>query len=115
MNNESSIKNSILAFVTYKPKEGKTKELLELIRKHRGILRKYELITSKPGFAAQSQDGTLIEVFEWAGKEAIDSAHQHPAVMDIWEKMTLVADFTLMKDLPEAARPFPGFSIVNVE
>jgi hypothetical protein len=113
MAGKSSIKNSILAFATYKPKEGKNNELLDLVKQHQGVLRQYEFITPKAGFVAKSQDGTIIEVFEWTGMPAVDAAHQHPAVQNIWEKMTPIADFIPMKNLPEAGRPFPGFEIID--
>jgi quinol monooxygenase YgiN len=114
LNEKSEMKGSILAIATYKPKPGKADAFLALVKEHQGVLKKYELITDKPGFVAQSQDGTIIEVFEWVGKSAVDAAHQHPAIQNIWEKMTPIADFTPMKDLPEANRPFPGFSIVTL-
>lgn len=108
------MKGGILAIATYRPKPGKTEAFLDLVKEHQGVLKKYELITNKPGFVAQSQDGTIIEVFEWVGKSEVETAHQHPAIQNIWEKMTPIADFTPIKDLPEAKRPFPGFSIVSL-
>ncbi len=62
---------------------------------------------------AQSKDGTIIEVFEWTSLNAIHAAHQHPAVSDIWEKMTLIADFLPMSVLAKGQNPFPGFKVLN--
>lgn len=103
---------TVLAIATYKPKPGQETALLELVKKHLPALRELQLATNRNNFLARSTDGTLIEVFEWTSVKAIEAAHHHPAIGDIWEKMTLMADFLPMASLPEAARPFPGFEIL---
>ena len=113
MEKKVNTEGSVLAIATYKPKQGKEKELLELVEKHLPILHELELATKRGNFIAQSQDGTIIEVFEWTSVNAINAAHQHPAVSVIWEKMTLVADFTPMSVLAEGQKPFPGFKVLN--
>ena len=104
---------SVLAIATYKPKAGHEKELFELVKKHLPILRQLEFATQRNNYIAKSQDGTIIEVFEWTSQQAIHAAHQHPAVAGIWEKMTLIADFYPLTALPEGSKPFPGFEVLN--
>lgn len=104
---------TVMAFATYKAKPGHEEALLELVKRHLPILRELQLATDKDSYIAKSKDGSLIEVFEWTSMNAIGAAHQHPAVADIWEKMTLIADFSPMSTLPEANRPFPGFEMLS--
>ncbi len=104
---------TVLAFATYKPKEGKEQELLDLVNKHLPALRELELATDRNNFIAKSKDGTIIEVFEWTSMNAINAAHVHPAIAAIWEKMTLIADFVPMSTLSEGQRPFAGFELLN--
>lgn len=113
MEKKVNTEGTVLAFATYKPKEGKEKELMELVNRHVPALRELELITDKNNYIAQAKDGTIIEVFEWASTSAISAAHQHPAIADIWEKMTPIAEFVPMSSLPEGQRPFAGFKILN--
>ena len=113
MADKSTIKGKVLAFATYKPKAGQEDALLELVAKHLPILRELGLATDKPSYTAKSSDGTIIEVFEWTSMDTVNAAHQHPAIADIWEKMTLIADFVPMSSLPESAKPFPGFEIIG--
>ncbi|HEY5919272.1 MAG TPA: hypothetical protein VIU13_17760 [Chryseolinea sp.] len=113
MEKKVNTEGTVLAFATYKPKDGKEKELLELVKKHLPILHELELASKRGNYIAQSQDGTIIEVFEWTSLNAIHAAHQHPAVSDIWEKMTLIADFIPMSVLAEGQKPFAGFKILN--
>jgi hypothetical protein len=113
MEKKVNTEGTVLAFATYKPKAGKEKDLLELVKKHLPILRELELATDRSNYIAQSLDGTVIEVFEWTSINAVRAAHQHPTISDIWEKMTLIADFVPMSTLSEGQKPFPGFAIIN--
>ncbi|HLP55024.1 MAG TPA: hypothetical protein VK151_08340 [Fluviicola sp.] len=108
-----NIEGTVLAIATYKPNAGQEAALMELVNKHVSILRELELVTDRDNYIAQSQDGTLIEVFEWTSTNAIRAAHEHPAIADIWEKMTLIASFNPMSALPEGQKPFPGFTMLN--
>ena len=104
---------TILAIATYKAKPGKEQALLELVQQHLPALRELDLATDRSNYIAQSKDGTIIEIFEWTSLNAINAAHQHPAVSNIWEKMTMIADFVPMTSLEEGNRPFPSFKIIT--
>src|SRR5215213_8710178 len=113
MERKLNLRGKLLAFATYKAKPGKEDELMKLVQKHLPALRELGLATDKSNYIARSEDGRIIEVFEWSSPEAVAAAHQHPAVSDIWEKMTLVSDFLPMNTLPEGNQPFVSFEEVN--
>lgn len=113
MRKKVDTEGTVLAFATYKPKAGQENALFELVQKHLPILRDLQLATDRSNYIAKSKDGTIIEVFEWTSLKAINAAHQHPAIADIWEKMIMIADFVPMASLTEGQRPFPGFEIIN--
>jgi hypothetical protein len=113
MEREVNTEGTVLAIATYKPKAGNEEALMKLVEKHLPTLRELGLATEKPSYLAKSKDGSIIEVFEWTTMDAIRAAHEHPAIADIWEKMTLIADFPPLTSLPEANRPFPGFEIIG--
>lgn len=104
---------TVLAIATYKPKEGKEQPLLELVQKHLPALRELQLASERNNYVAKSQNGTIIEIFEWTSMDAARAAHQHPAIIDIWEKISQVADLVPMSTLQEGAHPFAGFEIIN--
>lgn len=103
----------ILAFAMYKPHEGKEAELNDILKSHIPTLKELGLITDREPVMLKAEDGTIIEVFEWASEEAVKMAHQHPAVGQLWGKMGPIATFPAMKDLPEAQKPFPGFDVIG--
>ncbi len=113
MEKNLKMEGTILAFASYKPKQGKEEALMDLVKKHLPKLRELGLATDRHNYVAKSSDGRIVEVFEWTSGNAVNAAHQHPAISDIWEKMTLVADFLPMNSLPEGNEPFVSFEMIK--
>jgi quinol monooxygenase YgiN len=99
-----------IVMVGYKPKPGKTDELRALTREHVEILRREGLATDRPALVMEARDGTVIEVFEWTSKEAIDSAHSNPRVLELWTRFGAVCDYVPVGTVEEAGQMFSEFT-----
>jgi len=82
---------------TYRPKRGKERQLLALLKKHWRILNKVGLTTAEPAIvyrAADKKSGQIyfVEVFSWRDTQASAVAHKTPEVMAIWEPMESILD-----------------------
>ncbi|KKI88914.1 hypothetical protein WQ54_28755 [Bacillus sp. SA1-12] len=93
----------------YRPKKGKENELKEILKVHISTLREEGLITIRELLTLQAEDGTIIEIAEWKSNEAKEKAHQSAKVMDVWKKISSVAELTNLSSLAEAQVPFPNF------
>lgn len=113
MEKKANIEGKVLALAAYKAKPGQKEALMKLVERHLPQLRDLGFATGRENYVAESQDGTILEVFEWASMDAVNAAHQHPAISDIWEKMTLIADFFPIKELKECNGPFADFKILK--
>src|SRR6266513_5874422 len=100
---------SVLVIVAYRPKPGKEKEVLALVRGRVPTLREENLVTDRVPTIMRARDGTIIEVSEWKSQEAIDAAHKNPNVLAIWSKFFAVCDCVPLNSLPESAEMFAGF------
>ncbi len=98
-----------IAMAMYQPKKGKSGELKKILKEHLPTLQRLELITDRTPYVLESENGTIIEVFEWTGDAAKDAAHRHPAIRALWGKMMDICTFPALKDLPEAEKIFPNF------
>lgn len=107
------MKKSEVVFAVYKPLPGKENALESLIHKHVPSLKEFGLVTDRIPVIVKSKNGTYIEIFEWASKEAIDRAHKHPGVAMIWEAMAKVAEFSTLDSLDEADGTFAHFLPIN--
>ena len=77
---------------TYRPKKGKEKALLALVKKHWRALNSVGLATKEPATLYRATDKRtaqvyIVEIPSWRDKQAPAIAHQTPEVMAIWEPM----------------------------
>jgi hypothetical protein len=100
----------VISIAAYRPLRGKEAELLALTRDHVPILRKEGLATERPSCAMTAADGTVVEVFEWASKEAIAAAHQNPAVGAMWKRYAEACEYVPLAGVAECQTMFAGFA-----
>ena len=103
----------IVVIVAYRPKPGREKELLEIVRTRVPTLRKEGLVTNRAPVIMRARDGTIVEVSEWKSPEAIDAAHRNPNVLAMWKKFFATCECVPLKTLVEAEEMFPGFQPVE--
>ena len=93
----------------FKPKAGMHAQLVAVVEKHWRVLRAENLVTDRPRYAMTADDGTIIEVFEWLSREAIERAHHSPAVLALWAEFELACEYIPLATLAEAQHPFSEF------
>jgi quinol monooxygenase YgiN len=104
--------SGVIAVVAYRPKPGKERELLELVRSRVPTLRKEGLVTERAPTIMRSRDGTIVEVSEWKSREAIDAAHKNPNVLAMWDKFFGACECVPLKTLAEANDMFASFEAI---
>ena len=103
----------VIVIVAYRPKPGKEKETLELVRNRVPTLRKEGLVTDRVPTIMCARDGTIIEVSEWKSEDAIDAAHKNPNVLAMWNQFSEVCDCIPLNTLAEANDLFAGFEPIE--
>jgi hypothetical protein len=104
--------NMVIAL--FRPKQGKAGDLMECMRDHLPVLRAQGLASDRPSVVLRAADGTLLEIFEWVSQDAIDAAHDNPAVLALWERYAACCEYVTLGDLDEAKAMFPGFALVEM-
>ena len=99
----------VVCIVAYRPKPGREKELVEIVRNRVPVLRMEHLVTDRAPVLMRAKDGTIIEVSEWKSKKAIEEAHKNPRVLAMWDKFFAVCDCVPLKTVAEAETMFAGF------
>ena len=102
-----------VVIAAYRPKAGKQAELEALTLEHHGILMNEGLVTSRKPIVMRSQDGTIVEVFEWVSDTAIDSAHENPAVLKLWGRYEACSEYVALPQLAESKELFATFDAVE--
>lgn len=102
-----------ITFAIYRPKPGKEKQLLQLVEDHLPILKTQNLITDRKPIVMQAKDKSVVEVFEWKSREAIDQAHSNPEVLKLWGRFSEVCDFGTPATIAEFSEMFSEFESIN--
>ena len=102
-----------IVIVAYIPHPGREAELAELVRGHVPFLREHGLATEREPVIGRTEDGTLIEVFEWTSKQAIEKAHEMPEVQELWKRFAEVGRYEPIAEVPEAHELFSEFAAVS--
>jgi predicted enzyme related to lactoylglutathione lyase len=105
MNNEEKI-----VICSYKPRPGKTKELLEVLQDHVPTLRGLGLASGHPRSLMTSENGTVIEIFGWRSEAAARAAHDSREVKEIWDRIGALAEIVPLSDIVETRKPFAHFT-----
>ena len=108
-----SIVDGVVVIVAYRPKPGKKKETLEMVRRRVPTLRKEGLVTDRTPTIIRARDGTIIEVSEWKSQEAIDAADKNPNVLPMWKKFFEACDCVPLNKLSKCAEMFAGFKPIS--
>ena len=102
-----------LVIACYRPKPGQEDALRTLMETHVATLRAEGLVTDRTPIVMEAKDGTLIEVFEWRSREAIEAAHTNPRVLEMWEAYGTACDYVPVGTVPEASEMFAEFTPVE--
>ena len=100
----------ILIIAAYRPKKGREEDFDKTLNKHIPTLRAHDLLTDRPEIRMRTEDGVLLELFEWRSAEAIREAHINHKVQRLWQSLDQVCDYVPLADLPEAADRFAHFT-----
>lgn len=101
-----------VVIVGYRPKTGQSPALERLVRTHHARLLSEGLVTERSPIAMRAEDGTVVEVFEWASSEAIAQAHESEMVQKIWAEFSEVCEYVPIAELPEASQLFSEFETI---
>lgn len=99
-----------LVIACFRPLPGGEEQLRALTRTHVERLRDLGLATDRPGIAMETQDGDVVEVFEWVSEEAIASAHEHPEVRAMWAEYEQCCTYIPVAAIADAEALFPDYT-----
>jgi hypothetical protein len=98
-----------MVIACYRARAGHSAKLLDLVTEHATMLRSLGFITDRDTYLMEADDGTLVEVFEWASVEAKRAAHEHPEVVAMWDRFEELSESVPISYLPEADEVHPNF------
>lgn len=101
-----------LAFIAFKPRKGKTEELIAFLKRSFIILQTLKVASDKPQILASSLDGFIMQIFEFSSSDKPESAAIYPEVRDLWAEADKLSEFVKPASLKEFQEVFPSFDII---
>lgn len=98
-----------ISVACYRPRPGCEQALIELVRNHLPPLRAEGLVTDRASIVMRTADGTIVEIFEWVSREAIEGAHKNPVVLDLWKRFEAACWYETPSNLAEFQNMFSHF------
>lgn len=103
-----------IVIVAYKPFKGKENQLMELSKSHWKTLHDLGLVSDRKPILMQAKDETVIEVFGWKSKKAMEEAHSNPTVNKMWSAYAEVCKYIPIGSVEEANSLFSEFEPLNI-
>ena len=104
--------NGPIVIAVYKPKDGQDAATRKFARGHQAMLKDLNLVGPMPATLIAAEDGTILEVFQWKDKAAVETSHNSDVVLAYWQDMAAVCDFGVLNDIAEAQNTFPHFQLL---
>lgn len=101
-----------IVIVAYKPFLDKESELEKLIETHWDILNNEGLVSNRKSIIMKAKNGTIIEIFGWQSKDAMESAHSNETVQNMWAEYSKVCEYIPISEVQESQQLFSEFTPV---
>jgi hypothetical protein len=101
-----------LALSAYRPRSGKSEELLEFFAEELATLRRQGHVTDRRAPVVCTERGELLVVLEWSSEHAVGDAHEDAEVLALWERKQQLAEYISPAELAGSDVPFARWTVV---
>jgi hypothetical protein len=104
---------SRLSLSAYRPKPGRSDQLLPHLRHEVATLRARGHITNRPAPICLTDRGEYLVITEWASASSVDEAHEDEVVLEVWRRKEQLVEYIPPSDLDESATPFVSYDFLE--
>jgi heme-degrading monooxygenase HmoA len=107
------LSTSRLSLSAYRPKPGRSDELLPHLRHEVATLRARGHITNRPAPICLTDRGEYLVITEWASASSVDEAHEDEVVLEVWRRKEQLVEYISPSDLDKSATPFVSYDFLE--
>jgi hypothetical protein len=101
-----------LALSAYRPRPGKSEELVQFLAEELATLRRRGHVTERRAPVVQTENGELLVVLEWSSEHAVADAHNYSEVLAVWRWKEQLAEYISPGELAGSDVPFARWTLV---
>ena len=109
----SVLSTSRLSVSAYRPRPGRSDELLPHLRHEVATLRARGHITNRPAPICLTDRGEYLVITEWATATSVDEAHDDKVVLEVWRRKEQLVDYIAPSDLDKSTVPFVSYDVLE--
>jgi hypothetical protein len=107
------LSTSRLSLSGYRPRPGRSNEVLSHLRHEVATLRARGHITNRQAPICLTDRGEFLVITEWATATSVDEAHEDDVVLDVWRQKEQLVDYIAPSDLDKSAVPFASYDVLE--
>ena len=104
---------SRLSLSAYRPRPGRSDEVLAHLRHEVATLRARGHITTRPAPICLTDGGEYLVITEWARTTSVDEAHDDEVVLDVWRRKEQLVEYIAPSDLDKSIVPFVSYDVLE--
>jgi len=107
------LSTSRLSVSAYRPRPGRSDELLPHLRHEVATLRARGHITYRPAPICLTDRGEYLVITEWATATSVDEAHDDEVVLEVWRRKEQLVDYIAASDLDKSSVSFVSYDVLE--
>ena len=97
----------------YRPRPGRSDEVLPHLRHEVAALRARGHITGRPAPICLTPRGEYLVIAEWATESSVDEAHEDDVILDVWRRKEKLVEYIAPCDLDKSDIPFVSYDVLE--
>ena len=102
-----------LSLSAYRPRPGRSDEVLRHLRHEVATLRARGHITKRPAPICLTDRGEYLVITEWATPASVDEAHEDEVVVEVWRRKEQLVDYIAPSDLDRSSVSFVSYEVLE--
>ena len=104
---------SRLSLSAYRPRPGRSDEVLPHLRHEVATLRARGHIPNRPAPICLTDRGEYLVITEWATATSVDEAHDDEVVLEVWRRKEQLVDYIAPSDIDKGTVPFVSYDVLE--
>ena len=105
--------SSRLSLSAYRPRPGRSAELLPHLRHEVATLRARGHITNRPAPICRTDTGEYLVITEWASASSVDESHEDDVVLEVWRRKEELVEYIAPSALDRSSVPFVSYDVLE--
>ena len=102
-----------LSLSAYRPRPGRSDEVLPHLRHEVATLRARGHITNRPAPICLTDRDEYLVIRKWTSASSVDEAHEDEVVLEVWRRKEQLVEYIALSALDKSSAPFVSYDVLE--